>query len=234
MDTVGRLRYLEHRSIPEIHRELTRRGIVVAEAAPSPTSWVATMSCGLLATLADPGRLGPRCCAQGRVILAIDGLQPDVGHECPLVCCAIASPARSSWPRASGRRPPGEPGRPDSDPRCGRPCRCRSPAPVSDGQGRASARPAALRPQRCPASTLPFPLPPRGGRADLRGGSPRQEGVEGAGCGAFARSSAAGGGEDGVGGEEDAEAEVVCGATAWPPCAARTDDDLPPPGGLRG
>lgn len=30
MDTVGRLRYVEHRSIPEIHRELTRRGIVVA------------------------------------------------------------------------------------------------------------------------------------------------------------------------------------------------------------
>src|SRR5947209_11893503 len=28
--TVGRLRYAEHRSIPEIHRELTRRGGVVA------------------------------------------------------------------------------------------------------------------------------------------------------------------------------------------------------------
>src|SRR2546421_10510899 len=28
--TVGRLRYVEHRSIPEIHRELTRRGVVVA------------------------------------------------------------------------------------------------------------------------------------------------------------------------------------------------------------
>src|SRR5215469_5917557 len=30
MATVGRLRYAEHRSIPEIHRELTRRGIVLA------------------------------------------------------------------------------------------------------------------------------------------------------------------------------------------------------------
>jgi hypothetical protein len=30
MAAVGRLRYAEHRSIPEIHRELTRRGIVVA------------------------------------------------------------------------------------------------------------------------------------------------------------------------------------------------------------
>ena len=30
MATVGRFRYAEHRSIPEIHRELTRRGIVVA------------------------------------------------------------------------------------------------------------------------------------------------------------------------------------------------------------
>jgi len=31
MALVGRLRYAEHRSIPEIYRELTRRGIVLAE-----------------------------------------------------------------------------------------------------------------------------------------------------------------------------------------------------------
>ena len=43
MALVGRLRYAEHRSIPEIYRELTRRGIVLAEQ-PSPTSWTATMS----------------------------------------------------------------------------------------------------------------------------------------------------------------------------------------------
>ena len=43
MALVGRLRYAEHRSIPEIYRELTGRGIVLAEV-PSPTSWTATMS----------------------------------------------------------------------------------------------------------------------------------------------------------------------------------------------
>ena len=31
MALVGRLRYAEHRSLPEIYRELTRRGIVLAE-----------------------------------------------------------------------------------------------------------------------------------------------------------------------------------------------------------
>ena len=36
MALVGRLRYAEHRSIPEIHRELTRRGIVVARVSMSP------------------------------------------------------------------------------------------------------------------------------------------------------------------------------------------------------
>ncbi len=35
----------------------------------------------LATTLGDSTRLRQRLAAQGRVILALDGLQPDVGHE---------------------------------------------------------------------------------------------------------------------------------------------------------
>src|SRR4051812_22424662 len=79
MATVGRLRYAEHRSIPEIHRELTRRAIVVA---PRTVTNLLDRYDELRAlATADPHRLGPLLRPQGRVILAIDGLQPDVGHE---------------------------------------------------------------------------------------------------------------------------------------------------------
>src|SRR5262249_17050835 len=79
MALVGRLRYAEHRSIPEIHRELTRRGIVVA---PRTVTNLLDRYDELRAlATADPKRLEPLLRPQGRVILAIDGLQPDVGHE---------------------------------------------------------------------------------------------------------------------------------------------------------
>jgi hypothetical protein len=79
LDLVGRLRHAEHRSVPEIHRELTRRGVALAERT------VANLldrydELRALAT-ADPARLEPLLRDQGRVVLAIDGLQPDVGHE---------------------------------------------------------------------------------------------------------------------------------------------------------
>ena len=79
MTTVGRLRYAEHRSIPEIHRELTRRGIVVAQR--TVTNLLDRYDELRALAAADPQRLGPLLRPQGRVILAIDGLQPDVGHE---------------------------------------------------------------------------------------------------------------------------------------------------------
>jgi hypothetical protein len=79
MALVGRLRHAEHRSIPEIHRELTRRGIVVA---PRTVTNLLDRYDELRAmATADPQRLEPLLRPQGRVILAIDGLQPDVGHE---------------------------------------------------------------------------------------------------------------------------------------------------------
>jgi hypothetical protein len=79
IDTVGRLRYVEHRSIPEIHRELTRRGIVVAQR--TVTNLLDRYDELRALATADPRRLEPLLRPQGRVILAIDGLQPDVGHE---------------------------------------------------------------------------------------------------------------------------------------------------------
>jgi hypothetical protein len=79
IDAVGRLRYVEHRSIPEIHRELTRRGIVVAQR--TVTNLLDRYDELRALATADPKRLEPLLSPQGRVILAIDGLQPDVGHE---------------------------------------------------------------------------------------------------------------------------------------------------------
>ncbi len=79
MATVGRLRYAEHRSIPEIHRELTGRGLVVAQRTVT-NLLDRSDELRALAT-ADPKRLEPLLRHQHRVILAIDGLQPDVGHE---------------------------------------------------------------------------------------------------------------------------------------------------------
>jgi len=76
---VGRLRYAEHRSIPEIHRELTRRGVVVA--VRSVTNLLDRYDELRALACADPERLEPLLRDQRRVILAIDGLQPDVGHE---------------------------------------------------------------------------------------------------------------------------------------------------------
>ena len=79
MALVGRLRYAEHRSIPEIHRELTHRGLILAER--TVTNLLDRYDELRSLATADPQRLGPLFRPQGRVILAIDGLQPDVGHE---------------------------------------------------------------------------------------------------------------------------------------------------------
>src|SRR4051812_17429096 len=77
--TVGRLRYVEHRSTPEIHHELTRRGVVVA--VRTVTNLLDRYDELRALATADPKRLEPLLRHQSRVILAIDGLQPDVGHE---------------------------------------------------------------------------------------------------------------------------------------------------------
>jgi transposase-like protein len=76
---VGRLRYAFHRSIPEIHRGLVARGLAVSER--TVTNLLDRYDELLAVALTDGGRLNRLLAGQGRVILAIDGLQPDVGHE---------------------------------------------------------------------------------------------------------------------------------------------------------
>jgi hypothetical protein len=76
---VGTLRYAQHRSLPDIHQHLLHRGVVVA---PRTVSNLLERYDELLAlSLTDPVRLQQITQPRGRVILALDGLQPDVGHE---------------------------------------------------------------------------------------------------------------------------------------------------------
>lgn len=76
---VGTLRYREHRSIKEIHEKLQERGVQVCERtvehAVHRDEELVTLH------LHQKERFHQIFEKQGRVILAIDGLQPDVGHE---------------------------------------------------------------------------------------------------------------------------------------------------------
>lgn len=76
---VGAWRHREHRSVPEIHRGLRERGVAIAERT---VTHLLDRYDELVATkLGDDDRLRAVLARQGRVILALDGLQPDVGHE---------------------------------------------------------------------------------------------------------------------------------------------------------
>jgi hypothetical protein len=76
---VGTLRHAQHRSVPEIHAELIRRGVTLCLRTVS--NLLDRYDELLALSLSDTQRLGRVTAAAGRVILAIDGLQPDVGHE---------------------------------------------------------------------------------------------------------------------------------------------------------
>jgi hypothetical protein len=76
---VGSLRYAEHRSVPEIHQRLRDRGLLICER--TVTNLLDRYDELLATTLTDNRRLCGLLAEQGRIILAIDGLQPDVGHE---------------------------------------------------------------------------------------------------------------------------------------------------------
>ena len=76
---VGRLRHAEHRSVPEIHAELARRGVPIC---PRSVGNLLDRYDELLAlSCSDAARLRRITQEAGKVILAVDGLQPDVGHE---------------------------------------------------------------------------------------------------------------------------------------------------------
>jgi hypothetical protein len=75
----GALRYAEHRSVPEIHARLVGRGLAVSQRTVS--NLLDRYDELLAVALADDERLNRLLAEQGKVVLAIDGLQPDVGHE---------------------------------------------------------------------------------------------------------------------------------------------------------
>lgn len=79
LTTVGRLRHADHRSSSEIHQDLTRRGLALAPRTVTNLLDRYDELRALAAT--DPTRLRTLLAGQDRVVLALDGLQPDVGHE---------------------------------------------------------------------------------------------------------------------------------------------------------
>jgi hypothetical protein len=76
---IGALRYIQHQSVPEMHRTLQARGVDIAER--SVTHLLERYDELLALSLTDTERLREITAREGRVILALDGLQPDVGHE---------------------------------------------------------------------------------------------------------------------------------------------------------
>src|SRR5947208_2703 len=76
---IGRWRFREHRSVPEMHQALLAHGISIAQR--SVTSLMQRYEELVTLRVTDQERIKARLQKQGHVILAIDGLQPDVGHE---------------------------------------------------------------------------------------------------------------------------------------------------------
>src|SRR5215211_1368919 len=76
---VGVRRHREHRSVPEIHAALRGRGLDIAER--SVTTLLDRYDELLASGLTGVRHLRRTLRGQGGVILALDGLQPDVGHE---------------------------------------------------------------------------------------------------------------------------------------------------------
>ena len=88
---VGHLRYRDLRSVPQIHRALQERGVAIAER--SVTVLLHRYEELVALRLTDATRLREQLAEQGGVILAIDGLQPDVGHEVLWVLRDVSSGA---------------------------------------------------------------------------------------------------------------------------------------------
>ncbi len=76
---IGQWRFREHRSVPEMHQALLARGVTIA--LRSVTYLMHRYEELVALRVADQERIKARLQKQGQVILALDGLQPDVGHE---------------------------------------------------------------------------------------------------------------------------------------------------------
>jgi len=76
---IGAWRYREHRSVPEMHALLRKRELPISER--SVTNLLARYDELVALAVLDVERLRRLTTPHQRVILAVDGLQPDVGHE---------------------------------------------------------------------------------------------------------------------------------------------------------
>jgi hypothetical protein len=76
---LGALRYRGHASVPEIHRTLVERGVSISQR--NVTYLVEQYDELVALSVSQAPERRERLQAQGRLILAIDGLQPEVGHE---------------------------------------------------------------------------------------------------------------------------------------------------------
>lgn len=76
---VGALRYQEHRSVTQIHGCLREKGVIIS--VRSVSNLLNRYDELLAVSLTDTERIQKVISAQEYVVLAIDGMQPDVGHE---------------------------------------------------------------------------------------------------------------------------------------------------------
>ena len=76
---VGFLRYQRHQSLPEIHRSLHERGLPIGER--TVLNLLARYEELVTLHMTDRQRLQPLVQKQGSLVLAVDGLKLDVGHE---------------------------------------------------------------------------------------------------------------------------------------------------------
>ncbi|GGR23208.1 hypothetical protein GCM10008957_38940 [Deinococcus ruber] len=76
---IGALRYGHHRSVPEIYAHLRERTIEIS--ARTVTLLMHRYEELLALRLMDASQLHAKLRVRGHVMLAIDGLQPDLGHE---------------------------------------------------------------------------------------------------------------------------------------------------------
>ena len=76
---VGALRYQQHQTVTEMHRRLSERGMAISER--TVTNLLNRYDELVAVHLGESVRLQAIVREQGRVILALDGMQPDVGHE---------------------------------------------------------------------------------------------------------------------------------------------------------
>jgi RNA polymerase sigma factor (sigma-70 family) len=98
---VGTLRYQQQRSIPQIRLELVQRGLQVAQR--TVTDQLYRYEELLALHLSNSQRLQKRLSEQKQVVLALDGLQPDVGHE--VVPLEQANELDEDWERTQVPQP---------------------------------------------------------------------------------------------------------------------------------